>query len=541
MTGLAAGALAVVRDWPGTTCGTTPTSPASGRRPGHRPVLGGVPDRGDHRPRRRREGRTVPWTGPDGQEGCAIDLLSLPSYGRYQHSFEEMLAAHEELIEALADRVTILDLAGPLEAEAQALYLRLAASPVPLSADDTGAAGPGRGVRRRPAGSGPGPGKPRGHQRCPGPRRRRAAGDHGHRCAAAGVRAVRRGREPAGPAAVPVVAAGVAGRADGRAGPGRRAGHARGGEPARRDVETARGTAAPAPMAAVPPRPGVFAAARGGQRPRSLAARVEESFAAGACSCRGQAAGRRPRDAVAVSGPGDPRRGPGDQAAVMARCRRPPRTPPGGSCSPPGALPEPLAGGAARIFANRNGPPGPPPIPGRRWTPRSSPPCSRSWTTRSPGGSPAPGSSPTPPSRERRCRCQPGRSRPGWGSSPADRSPRSAGSCCGSSPTGASLPPHRLRPVRPVPRRGLGNPRNISWTSLTGRRGTLRGHHRRPRPRRGERVHQHPAHRAGTGIHHPPGPHLLRRRIRRSRGVFFGYMTRDHDQAGSRSNRGPCG
>ena len=72
-----------------------------------------------------------------GRAGFVLNLLSLPSYGRYQHTFEEMLAAHEELIPAVSDRVTVLHLGSNAESEADALYLRLAGSTVPLSADDT--------------------------------------------------------------------------------------------------------------------------------------------------------------------------------------------------------------------------------------------------------------------------------------------------------------------------------------------------------------------------------------------------------------------
>ena len=74
-----------------------------------------------------------------GRAGFVLNLLSLPSYGRYQHTFEEMLAAHEELIPAVSDRVTVLHLGSNAESEAHALYLRLAGSAVPLPADDTGA------------------------------------------------------------------------------------------------------------------------------------------------------------------------------------------------------------------------------------------------------------------------------------------------------------------------------------------------------------------------------------------------------------------
>lgn len=61
-----------------------------------------------------------------------VDLLTLPAYGRYQHTYEEMLAAHGELVAAAGDRVTVLHLGGTLEAEAGALYLALAGSSTPL-------------------------------------------------------------------------------------------------------------------------------------------------------------------------------------------------------------------------------------------------------------------------------------------------------------------------------------------------------------------------------------------------------------------------
>ncbi len=80
-----------------------------------------------------------PGIGPDGRAGFFLNLLSLPSYGRYQHSYADMLAAHDELIPAVSDRVTVLHLGGTLDDEARDLYLRLAGSAVPLSGDDTGA------------------------------------------------------------------------------------------------------------------------------------------------------------------------------------------------------------------------------------------------------------------------------------------------------------------------------------------------------------------------------------------------------------------
>ncbi|MFI9155209.1 hypothetical protein [Streptomyces sp. NPDC053367] len=61
-----------------------------------------------------------------------VDLLTLPSYGRYQHTYEDMLAAHDELIEAAGDRVTVLHAGGTPDSEVTALYLALAGSVTPL-------------------------------------------------------------------------------------------------------------------------------------------------------------------------------------------------------------------------------------------------------------------------------------------------------------------------------------------------------------------------------------------------------------------------
>ncbi|WP_282699968.1 TerD family protein [Streptomyces sp. CC219B] len=61
-----------------------------------------------------------------------VDLLTLPSYGRYQHSYEEMLAAHAELVPAAGDRVTLLHLGAGLDQEVTGLYLALAGSSTPL-------------------------------------------------------------------------------------------------------------------------------------------------------------------------------------------------------------------------------------------------------------------------------------------------------------------------------------------------------------------------------------------------------------------------
>ncbi|MET7613039.1 hypothetical protein ABZX97_18290 [Streptomyces seoulensis] len=65
-----------------------------------------------------------------------VDLLSLPAYGRYQHTYEEMLAAQDELIASAGDRITVLHLGRDLYTELGALYLALAGSTTPLDEDD---------------------------------------------------------------------------------------------------------------------------------------------------------------------------------------------------------------------------------------------------------------------------------------------------------------------------------------------------------------------------------------------------------------------
>lgn len=65
-----------------------------------------------------------------------LNLLALPGYGRYRHSYAEMLAAREELVASAKDRVTVLHLGRPLDDEAYALYRELAASTVPLGDAD---------------------------------------------------------------------------------------------------------------------------------------------------------------------------------------------------------------------------------------------------------------------------------------------------------------------------------------------------------------------------------------------------------------------
>ncbi|TDC66109.1 hypothetical protein E1200_17310 [Actinomadura sp. GC306] len=64
-----------------------------------------------------------------------LNLLSLSGYGVYRHTYEDMLAVHDELITAAGDRVTVLHLGHGLAAEGERLYLRLAGSTTPLGED----------------------------------------------------------------------------------------------------------------------------------------------------------------------------------------------------------------------------------------------------------------------------------------------------------------------------------------------------------------------------------------------------------------------
>ncbi|MGF0173475.1 TerD family protein [Streptomyces sp. Marseille-Q5077] len=65
-----------------------------------------------------------------------VNLLTLPSYGRYQHTYTEMLGHHEELIAAAGDRMTVLHLGGDADAEVASLYVALAGSSTPLGEED---------------------------------------------------------------------------------------------------------------------------------------------------------------------------------------------------------------------------------------------------------------------------------------------------------------------------------------------------------------------------------------------------------------------
>jgi hypothetical protein len=66
----------------------------------------------------------------------SVNLLQLPTYGTYQHTFEELVAAHEQFISAMKDRVTILHLGGSMISEMCRLFEIIASTPVPPNQAD---------------------------------------------------------------------------------------------------------------------------------------------------------------------------------------------------------------------------------------------------------------------------------------------------------------------------------------------------------------------------------------------------------------------
>lgn len=65
-----------------------------------------------------------------------IDLLSLDGYGKAQHTYEEMLQAHEVFIANLKDEVSLIRLGDTFPVEVYKLYLSLAESKVVANGDD---------------------------------------------------------------------------------------------------------------------------------------------------------------------------------------------------------------------------------------------------------------------------------------------------------------------------------------------------------------------------------------------------------------------
>ncbi|WP_394615606.1 hypothetical protein JNUCC0626_38640 [Lentzea sp. JNUCC 0626] len=73
---------------------------------------------------------------PDFHEIGRGNLLALPRYGTLQHTYEEMLAAHDDLLPSVKGHLKMLRLGGTLEEETHRLYLELATSPTPLGEAD---------------------------------------------------------------------------------------------------------------------------------------------------------------------------------------------------------------------------------------------------------------------------------------------------------------------------------------------------------------------------------------------------------------------
>lgn len=68
-----------------------------------------------------------------------VHIMDVSRYGRYQHQFDDMVAAHQAFMPGNGDRVTVLHEGGDLGAEVNAVYRLLAESAVPLADDDQAA------------------------------------------------------------------------------------------------------------------------------------------------------------------------------------------------------------------------------------------------------------------------------------------------------------------------------------------------------------------------------------------------------------------
>jgi stress response protein SCP2 len=67
-----------------------------------------------------------------------INLLDLPKYGNYLHTYEDMVAVHEAFTGCTCDKTKVLQLGGTLLREGNMLYESLAGSRIPLSENDRG-------------------------------------------------------------------------------------------------------------------------------------------------------------------------------------------------------------------------------------------------------------------------------------------------------------------------------------------------------------------------------------------------------------------
>lgn len=66
----------------------------------------------------------------------SVNLLDLPKYGKYLHSYEDMAANHDQFIDSMKDRMTILHLGKTIQREVEDLYYSLAECTIPLNDED---------------------------------------------------------------------------------------------------------------------------------------------------------------------------------------------------------------------------------------------------------------------------------------------------------------------------------------------------------------------------------------------------------------------
>ncbi len=65
-----------------------------------------------------------------------VNLLDLPKYGKYLHSYDDMVQVHDQFMPHIKDRITILHLGESLVKESLKLYYSLAGSKIPLNEED---------------------------------------------------------------------------------------------------------------------------------------------------------------------------------------------------------------------------------------------------------------------------------------------------------------------------------------------------------------------------------------------------------------------
>jgi len=74
--------------------------------------------------------------GEDGAELWNGNLLQLNGYGKYQHTYEEMVRAHQPLVEKSKRSLKQVKLGAPFQTEVNKLFISLAESTVPLNESD---------------------------------------------------------------------------------------------------------------------------------------------------------------------------------------------------------------------------------------------------------------------------------------------------------------------------------------------------------------------------------------------------------------------